>query len=94
MPLTGSALKRHKIAMRNRDRKRPLRSEVRTRIKTARVTMAEGDFATAEQKLREALVRLDRAATRGAIHRRNAARRKSRLQIAFNRTFAERSATN
>lgn len=91
MPLTGSALKRQKIAMRNRDRKRPIRSEVRTRIKTARVAMAEGNQPVAELKLREALVRLDQAATKGAIHKRNAARRKSRLQKAYNRTLASAS---
>ncbi len=89
MPLTGSALKRYKIAMRNRARKRPLRSEVRTRIKTARVAMESGDKETAEAKLREALCRLDRAVTRGALHQRNAARRKSRLQKAFNQTFSQ-----
>jgi len=87
MPLTGSALRRQKIAMRNRARKRPIRSEVRTRVKSARVAMTEGDQPLAEAKLREALVRLDRAATKGAIHKRNAARRKSRLQKAYNRTF-------
>lgn len=87
MPLTGSALKRHKISMRNRARKRPLRSEVRTRIKTVRVAIESGDQETAELKLREAICRLDRAVTRGALHRRNAARRKSRLQKAYNATF-------
>ncbi len=88
MPLTGSALKRVKINTRNRARKRPIRSETKTRIRTAREAMASGDEQRALDRVRAALRQLDRASQRGAIHKRNAARRKSRLQRAYNRTQA------
>jgi small subunit ribosomal protein S20 len=41
--------------------------------------MAAGDTAAAEQAVRDAVVALDKAAQRGAIHPNNAARRKSRI---------------
>jgi small subunit ribosomal protein S20 len=87
MPLTGTALKRVKIATRNRARKRPLRSEAKTRVRHAREAIAVGERDEAAGKLKDALRKLDRAATRGALHRRNAARRKSRIQRAFNKAF-------
>ncbi len=94
MPLTGTALKRVKITERNRARKRPLRSEVRTRVRTTREAIAAGDRELAQTKLAEALKKIDRAATRGALHPRNASRRKSRLQKAFNRTFVSSTEAN
>ncbi len=87
MPLTGMALKRQRINDRNRMRRRPVRSEARTRVRRAREAIATGDRAEAEKRLKAALRNLDRAATRGAIHRRNAARRKSRLCKAFRSAF-------
>ncbi len=87
MPLTGSALKRVKIIERNRARKRPLRSEVRTRVRTTREAIVAGDKELAQAKLAEALKKMDRAVTRGALHPRNASRRKSRLQKAYNKAF-------
>jgi small subunit ribosomal protein S20 len=89
MPLTGMALKRQKINDRNRTRRRPLRSEAKTRVRGAREAIAAGDRAEAEKRLKATIKHLDRAASRGAIHRRNAARRKSRLHKAFNAAFGD-----
>ena len=89
MPLTGSALRRQKMNLRNRDRKRPLRSEARTRVRHAREAIAAGDLEAAARKVQHAVSHLDRAATRGALHRRNASRRKSRIQKALNRAAAQ-----
>jgi len=41
--------------------------------------MAAGDVEAAEQAVRAAVVALDKAARKGALHRGNASRRKSRL---------------
>jgi len=87
MPLTGTALKRVRIATRNKARKRPIRSEVKTRIRRTKEAIATGERDQAADKLKEALQKLDRAVTRRAIHRRNADRRKSRIQRAFNTAF-------
>ena len=41
--------------------------------------MADGDIPAAEAQVRSAVVALDKAAKKGAIHRGNASRRKSRI---------------
>jgi small subunit ribosomal protein S20 len=46
--------------------------------------IAGGDLQAAEEALKSAVVALDKAAQKGAIHRRNAARRKSRLMKGLN----------
>ena len=48
-------------------------------VKRARVAIATGEVKEAEARVREAIRDLDKAASRGIIHKRNAARRKSRL---------------
>lgn len=91
MPLTGTALARTKLAQRNRKRRRPLQSDAKTRVRRVREAVAAGDEQLAARLLGEACKRLDRAVTRGALHKRNAARRKSRLHRAFNRAFGVQS---
>lgn len=84
MPLKGTALKRWKIETRNRRRNQAVKTELKTRIKKARTAVASGD-ATAAEALKLALRKLDKAATKGVIHKRNAARRKSALQRLYNK---------
>ena len=48
-------------------------------VKRAREAIAAGEAKAAEAQVREAIRDLDKAASRGVIHKRNAARRKSRL---------------
>ncbi|MGD8855734.1 MAG: 30S ribosomal protein S20, partial [Chloroflexota bacterium] len=51
--------------------------------KRTRSLMAEGDLEAAELAARNACQTLDKAARKGVIHPRNAARRKSRLMKAL-----------
>ncbi len=63
------------------DRNKAVRSEVKTRVKTARAavgTEGEGDA------VRAAVKRLDTAAARGVLHKNAAARQKSRLMKRVN----------
>ena len=53
-------------------------SEINTRTKAA-IDAAEHDDETAEESLRQAVKRIDKAAAKGVIHKNTAARRKSRL---------------
>jgi small subunit ribosomal protein S20 len=55
------------------------RTRARTLVKRARVEIAGGDLEAAKAAARAAIKDLDMAASRGTIHKRNAARRKSRL---------------
>ena len=74
-----SALKRIRNSEKKRQRNRVVRSRTRTEIKKARVLLDSGDLKNAVQATREAIRQLDKAATKGVLHRNNVARRKSRL---------------
>lgn len=67
-----------------RVRNRPYRSAARTFVKKAEVAIKAGDQTAASSAVGEALSMLDRVASKGIIHRNNAARRKSRLMKKFN----------
>ncbi len=74
-----SALKRIRSSEKKRLRNRVVRSRTRTELKKARATIDGGDLNSAAQATREAIRQLDKAVTKGVLHRNNAARRKSRL---------------
>ena len=56
-----------------------VRSEVKTMIRKARVAIQGSDTGAAGESVKVANRLLDKAATKGIIHKRQAARRKSRL---------------
>jgi len=85
MAHTKSALKRIRSSERKRLRNRIVRSATRTQIKKARQLIEAGQIEEAIEATRQAVSLLDRAAEKGVIHRRNAARRKSRLMRALNK---------
>lgn len=74
-----SALKRIRQNEKRRLHNRTYRSRVRTFVKKARISIASGDVDAAKEATLQAIVDLDKAASRGVIHPNNAARRKSRL---------------
>jgi small subunit ribosomal protein S20 len=75
---TSSALKRVRQNERRRVRNRVVRSKVRTAVKTARTAL--GESATdARAAVTDAIRTLDKAVTKGVIHRNTAARKKSAL---------------
>lgn len=65
-------------------RNRMGRSRMRTFVKKAKLAIADGDKAMADEQVKLAVSEIDRAAKKGLIHRNNAARRKSRLVKAYN----------
>ena len=71
--------KTHRAQNRRHARHAPLRSRVKTYVTRARSSIAEGDMEAAERQVRSAVVALDKAAKKGAIHKGNASRRKSRI---------------
>jgi small subunit ribosomal protein S20 len=72
---TKSSIKRIRQNETRRLRNRTIRSQVRTAVKTARTT-AGGELRTA---IADAIRALDKAVTKGVIHRNTAARKKSAL---------------
>ena len=79
MANTRSALKRIRSTARKTARNRAIRSATRTFVKKARLLIAAGNKQEAEAAVKRAISALDRAVTKGVLHRNNAARRKSRL---------------
>ena len=79
MPNIKSAIKRNKQNEKRRIRNRIYRGGARTYVKKARTSLLGKDLQAAQQDTLEAVSALDKAAEKGAIHKNNAARRKSRL---------------
>ena len=77
MANTKSALKRMRQNEKRRVRNRGVRSRVRTALKTARTTLGAG--GDARPAVLEAIRTLDKAVTKGVVHRNTAARKKSAL---------------
>jgi small subunit ribosomal protein S20 len=77
-----SQIKRNRQNNKRRLRNRVYRGEARTAIKDTRAAIASG-APESKDALMQAISLLDTAATRGVIHKNNAARRKSRLMKAF-----------
>jgi len=73
-----SQIKRNRQNERRRLRNKAVRSEIKTRVKTAAVAAETGDASLAEA-LGLAVKRLDKAAAHGIIHKNQAANRKAGL---------------
>jgi len=80
MPNLKSAKKRVRIEEKRRLRNHSIKAATRTFVTKARNAIA-ADVEAPEtvEAVQEALSRLDRAASKGVVHKNNAARRKSRL---------------
>ena len=83
MANTQSAKKRMRQNPKRQMRNKRIRTRARTFVKTAREAI-ESDPQSADVAAVSALRELDKAVSRGVIHRNNAARRKSRLLKALN----------
>jgi small subunit ribosomal protein S20 len=73
-----SQIKRNKQNLVRHERNKAVRSELKSRARSA-VVAAETGADDADERLRLAIKRIDTAAAKGVIHRNAAARRKSRL---------------
>jgi small subunit ribosomal protein S20 len=73
-----SQIKRNRQNEARRLRNKAVRSELKTRVKTA-VRAVESGADDSAEALRTAIKRLDKAAQKGVIHKNQAANRKSRL---------------
>jgi small subunit ribosomal protein S20 len=71
-----------------RQRNTAVKSALKTSTKRVHVAVAEGDGDGAVMFQREAARALDKAASKGVLHKRTVARKKSRLAKAANRAAA------
>ncbi|MFT3661778.1 MAG: 30S ribosomal protein S20 [Gordonia sp. (in: high G+C Gram-positive bacteria)] len=80
-----SQIKRNKTNERRRQRNQSLRSALRTALRNFRETVAAGDKEKAAELLSSTSRQLDKAVTKGVIHKNQAANKKSAMATAVNK---------
>ncbi|WP_167196702.1 30S ribosomal protein S20 [Brevibacterium pigmentatum] len=79
-----SQIKRNKTNEKARQRNKAVRSEVRSYVRVVRENIAAGNKEEAQQSYAVAARKLDKAVSKGVLHKNNAANRKSRLATQIN----------
>ena len=74
-----SQIKRNKQNEKARQRNKAVKSSLKTAVRNLREAADSGDTEKATEALRAAYVKLDKAASKGVIHKNQAANRKSAL---------------
>ncbi|KJR98360.1 MAG: 30S ribosomal protein S20 [Peptococcaceae bacterium BRH_c4a] len=85
VPNIKSAIKRVDVIRTRTLRNASLKSNLRTTIRKFDETLDGGSREDAQAKLQKALVTIDKAVTKGILHKNTAARKKSRLTRSFNK---------
>jgi small subunit ribosomal protein S20 len=83
-----SALKRARQNVVRRARNKAVKTRVKNVVKEVRQAAAENAGDATQEKLKEAASIIDKAATKGVIHKRTAARKISRLSRMANASAA------
>lgn len=81
-----SQIKRNRQNAKRHERNKAAKSALKTSTKKVQSAVAGGDADAATEQFREVARALDKAASKGILHKRTAARRKSRLAKAVNAT--------
>jgi small subunit ribosomal protein S20 len=89
MPNIKSAEKRAKQSEKRRLRNASQKSALRTAVKAAETAVANNDVEKAKEALLAATKKLDKAVSKGLIHKNAAARKKSRLAKKVNELAAQ-----
>ena len=84
--------KAYEVTAKRTARNRHVKSTVKTSIRRFRDTLAEGNLEQAAARLQTAIKTLDKAVSKGVIHKNAAARKKSRLTKHFNKAAAFQAA--
>ncbi|CAM4230674.1 small subunit ribosomal protein S20 [Paenibacillus endophyticus] len=89
MPNIKSAIKRVKTSEKRRALNASQKSALRSAVKSADQAIAGTDVEAAKAALIAATIKLDKAATKGLIHKNAASRKKSRLAKRLNALSAQ-----
>ena len=84
-----SQIKRNKQNEKHAERNKAVRTALKTSTKKIRTAVDAGDAEEAQARQRETARALDKAVAKGIVHKRTAARRKSRLAKAASSVGAE-----
>ena len=79
MAYIKSQIKRIKTNLKAQERNKAVKSELKTAVRRTREAVAAGDKAAAAEALVVATKKLDKAASKGVIHKNQAANRKSAI---------------
>ncbi len=74
-----SAIKRAKLAEIRRLRNQGVKTSVKSAIRKVATSLSAGDASAVGESFREAASTIDRAVSKGVLHKNTAARKKSRL---------------
>ena len=85
MPNHKSSIKRHRQSLKKRDNNRGTKASVRTAIVKARAAAGSGDMAAAKLSLIDAERSIAKATAKGIFHKKNAARKISRMYALVNK---------
>ena len=77
-----SAKKRIKVTLVRTERNKAIRSKVKTAIKKVESAVAASDKQLAQANLKNAVVEITKAASKGVYHKNNASRKDARLSKA------------
>ena len=76
-----SQIKRNKTNEKAHERNKAVKSELKTAVRHTREAITAGDKAKAEAALATATKKLDKAVSKGVIHKNQAANRKSAISL-------------
>ena len=93
MPIIKSAMKRARQATVRRSRNLQVKRAIHNDVRAVMDAATAGDAKVTAEKLREAQSEIDRAVKKGTLHKNTAARRKSRLVKASQRSLDATGAT-
>jgi small subunit ribosomal protein S20 len=91
IPVHPSAQKRRRQNLKRQERNRAVKSHVRNAVKEAAQAISGSDLAAASQKLREATRALQKARTKGTLHRNTVRRQIARLSARLHKSQAKSS---
>ncbi|WP_417556541.1 30S ribosomal protein S20 [Microbacterium sp.] len=74
-----SQIKRNKTNLKAQERNRAVKSELKTVVRKTREAVLAGDKEAAEAALKVASVKLDKAVSKGVVHKNQAKNRKSAI---------------
>ena len=89
MPNIKSAVKRVKTSDKRRALNASQKSALRTAVKAADAALVSNEVDTAKAAIQAASKKLDKAVTKGLVHKNAAARKKSRLATKLNALSAQ-----
>ncbi len=84
MPNIKSAAKRDQLSKLQNAKNKAQKTELKTNLKKFNAAVSEGDRNAADSAYKVAVSSVDRAASKGILHKNNAARKKSQMALKLN----------